>query len=118
MLRLSSGEDLIAHVTMDPNGDYQVESPMEVHIEHNKQANLVMSHWLPVQVARYNITVIKKQFVLAEFLPNEEFSEYYENTVRKVQDVLKAKELADSLSDEELEEIMYAMEDKDNQIIH
>jgi hypothetical protein len=52
------------------------------------------------------------------FEPNEEFAEYYTNTVEKIKNLLKAKNVADSMTDEEIEDIMDAMEDGDGQTLH
>ena len=46
--------------------------------------------------------------------PAEEFCEYYLNTVEKIKELLSAKNLVDSLDDEEVNDIMDAFEEMDN----
>lgn len=118
IIRLKNGEDIIGQV-YDDTGDYEIQEPMSVEIEYRgNTSGLVMHHWLPVQLIDKNKTMIKKDDVLATFHPNKEFQEYYENTVKKLQDLLKAKEITDSLSDEEIEDIMDALEDSEGQVLH
>jgi hypothetical protein len=50
--------------------------------------------------------------------PNDEFAEYYTNTVEKIKMLLKAKNDTDEMTDEEIEDIMDAMEDGDGQTLH
>jgi hypothetical protein len=77
-----------------------------------------MSHWLPVQLIKKNEIKINSRDVLTMFEPNDEFAEYYTNTVEKIKNLLKAKNVADSMTDEEIEDIMDALEDGDGQTLH
>jgi hypothetical protein len=52
------------------------------------------------------------------FEPNTEFEEYYLNTVEKIKSLMKAKELSDEMTDEEIEDIMDALEDSEGQVLH
>jgi len=114
ILRLKNGEDIIGEIYTD-TGDIEIVDPMTVGIEYrNNEPGLVMRHWLPVQLIHSNRTVIKKEDVLTFFHPNKEFSEYYENTVKKMNELLQAKKFADELTNEEIEDIMDAFEDLDN----
>ena len=65
---------------------------------------------IPVQLIDKNFTTIKKEDVLTTFTPNEEFKEYYKNTVKKVQQIMEAKKIADEMSDEEIQEAIDIME--------
>ena len=83
ILRLKNGEDIIGDVYKD-TGDYEILEPMSVGIEtRGREAGLVMQHWLPVQLIEGNKTTIKKEDVLTTFHPNNEFKEYYKNTIQK-----------------------------------
>lgn len=119
ILRLKNGEDIIGEVHKD-TGDYEILEPMSVGIEtRGGQSGLIMSHWLPVQLIEGNRTVIKKEDVLTTFHPNSEFKEYYINTVKKLNDILEAKKLADEMTDEEIQEAIDAMElELGNKTIH
>ena len=113
ILRLKNGEDIIGEVYTD-TGDYEILEPMSVGIEtRGGQSGLIMSHWLPVQLIEENKTTIKKEDVLTKFTPNSEFVEYYLNTVEKIKQILEAKKVADSMSDEEIQEAIDLMELED-----
>ena len=114
IVRLQNGEDIIGNLTTQDIGLglYQIEEPMSVGIDyHGKQAGLSMQHWLPVQLIKKNEIVIDKKDVLCILEPNDEFCEYYVNTVEKIRDLLSAKEIVDNMDDEEVEEIMDALEE-------
>ena len=111
ILRLKNGEDIIGEVYTD-TGDYEILEPMTVGIEtRGGQSGLVMQHWLPVQLIEENRTFIKKEDVLTKFTPNDEFVEYYLNTVEKIKQILEAKKVADSMSDEEIQEAINKIKD-------
>ena len=117
IVRLKNGEDIVGqlHDYKDNNGNiesYDVIEPMTVDVEYrNKEAGLVMRHWLPVQLIKHNEINIKQQDILCLLEPADEFAEYYVNTVEKIHDLLKAKNLVDELNDEEVNDIMDALEE-------
>lgn len=112
IVRLQNGEDIIGNLTTQDIGLYQIEEPMSVGVEyHGKTPGLSMQHWLPVQLIKKNEIVLDKKDVLCILEPNDEFCEYYTNTVEKIKELLAAKNLVDSFDDEELEDIMEAFEE-------
>ena len=118
ILRLKNGEDIIGEVFTD-TGDYEIQQPMSVSVEyHGKESGLVMQHWLPVQLIDRNQTVIKKEDVLTTFIPNKEFSEYYESTIERMERLLKVKKEVDAMSDEEISEIMEDLYDGKDKTYH
>ena len=54
------------------------------------------------------------------FEPADDFCEYYVNTVEKIKDLLKSKNIVDNLDDEEIDNIMEAFEElnKDGNTLH
>jgi hypothetical protein len=70
-----------------------------------KESGLVMHHWLPVQLIDRNQTVIKKEDVLTTFIPNKEFSEYYESTIERMERLLKVKKEVDPISNERYQKL-------------
>jgi hypothetical protein len=119
IVRLKNGEDIIGSLTSLPIDDIQITEPMTVSVINRGQENgLVMSHWLPVQLIKKNEITIKSCDVLTIFEPNEEFAEYYVHTVEKIKSLMKAKEITDELSDDEIEDIMDALEDSEGQVLH
>lgn len=119
IIRLKNGEDIIGEVFEDIRDELEIDCPMTVDLEYRgNQSGLVMAHWLPVQLIERNRAIIKSCDVLTRFHPNNEFAEYYMNTVERLKDILKAKELTDSLSDEEVEDIMDALDEGTGQTLH
>jgi hypothetical protein len=107
IIRLKNGEDIIGQVASLESDTFEIKEPMSVGLEyHNNQSHLVMHHWLPVQIISINKTVLKKEDVLTTFLPNEEFAEYYTNTIDKLNKILEAKRIAESMTDEEIQQAM------------
>ena len=118
IIRLKNGEDIIGEVLTD-TGDYEIQEPMSVSIEHRgNQSGLVMNHWLPVQLINRNQTIIKKEDVLTTFLPNDEFAEYYANTVERLARLMKVREEVDQMSDDEISEIMEDLVDDKDRTYH
>lgn len=116
IVRLQTGEDIIGNMTdLYDTGSYIIEEPMSVDIEYrNKEAGLMMHHWLPVQLISKNEITLKEKDVLCILEPNDEFCEYYLNTVEKIKDLLEAKNLVDSLDDDEVNDIMDALDELDS----
>ena len=112
ILRLSNGEDIIGNAIEQYVGQYIVSEPMSVDIDyHSKEAGLIMHHWLPIQLIDKNEVQLEPKDVLCVMEPNNEFREYYLNTVEKIKDLLKAKNLVDSLDDDEVNDIMDAFDE-------
>jgi hypothetical protein len=116
IVRLQNGEDIIGNVTDIYNtGKYTVEEPMSVSINYRgKEPGLEMHHWLPVQLINRNEITLENKDVLCILEPNDEFCEYYMHTVEKIKDLLKAKNLVDSLDDDEVNDIMDAFDELDS----
>jgi hypothetical protein len=112
IVRLQNGEDIIGYVTNKENGLYDITEPMSVAIEQlHDHAGLVMRHWLPIQLVKRNEIVLGDKDILCMIEPAADFCEYYVNTIEKLQNLLKAKNLVDSFSDEEIDDIMEAFDD-------
>jgi hypothetical protein len=118
ILRLKTGEDIIGDV-YNLGVAYEIHEPMTVDIDYRgKESGLIMQHWLPVQLITENHTVIKMEDVLTKFEPNKEFTEYYKNTVEKINELLKAKQVADSMTDEEINSLMDVLEESYKHTLH
>ena len=111
IVRLKNGEDIVGQL-FDVEDSYDVIEPMTVDVEYRgKEAGLVMRHYLPVQLVKYNEVTIKQSDVLCIMEPSADFAEYYVNTVEKVHDLLKARNLVDELDDDEVNDIMDALDE-------
>jgi hypothetical protein len=114
IVRLQNGEDIMGCFTAN-NENFDVSEPMAVHVEHNgKEAGLMMRHWLPVQLIKKNEITLEHKDILCVLEPSEEFCEYYLNTVEKIKALLKAKTLVDNMNNEEVNDIMDAFEEMNN----
>ncbi len=112
IVRLQTGEDIIGNITELDLGCLNVSEPMSVEIDYRKNSpGLIMHHWLPVQLIKKNEIQISNKDVLCLLEPNDEFTEYYLSTVEKIKELLDAKNLVDSLDDEEIDNIMEAFEE-------
>lgn len=111
ILRLQSCLDVVANVCIDLNG-YNLKDPMVVDIDHSgPRAGLVMQHYLPVQIIKKNTISVANNNILCEIEPSLEFSEYYENTVSKIAELLRAKSVIEELSKDDYSDVMDAFED-------
>ena len=115
IVKLRNGEDLVGTLTSTDIGSYKLEEPMsfEIDFRHNS-SGLIMRHWLPVQLVKKNEIELSQKDILAILEPADDFCEYYWNTVEKIKDLLKAKNIVDEMSDEEIDMIMNEFEDMNN----
>jgi hypothetical protein len=115
IVRLKNGEDIVGQLIQKSNSDsfgYDIIEPMTVDIDYRgKEAGLIMRHWLPVQLVKHNEINIKESDILCLLEPSDDFVEYYMNTVEKIHDLLKAKNLVDELDDDEVNDIMDALDE-------
>jgi hypothetical protein len=122
IIKLQNGTDLIANVAMNNAEEYVLEEPMEFNIDirGRGESGLIMRHWLPVQLLKKNSISIKTKDVLSVMEPEDEFCEYYLNTVYKIKELLKAKSLVDDMDDDEIQEMIDEFEDlrNDGDTIH
>ena len=111
IVRLKNGDDIVGQL-INVNDSYDVIEPMTVDVEYRgKEPGLVMRHWLPIQLVKHNEINIKQSDVLCVLEPSDDFAEYYVNTVEKIHDLLKARNLVDELDDDEVNDIMDALEE-------
>ena len=112
IIRLKNGEDIVGQITTNNNDTFDVLEPMTVGVDfRGREAGLVMQHWLPIQLVKKNEVTLSNNDILCFIEPDNNFCEYYTNTVQKIHELLKAKNLVDSLEDEEMNNIMDAIEE-------
>jgi hypothetical protein len=124
IIKLQNGIDLIANVSMNNDDSYLLDEPMEFGLEYrNGESNLIMKHWLPVQLIKKNSIQIQVKDILSFVEPDDSFCEYYINTIEKIKNLVKAKNnLSDGndLSEGEIQHIINEFENMEQQgvIIH
>ena len=95
IIRLKSGEDIIGTCNLyNDDKEMDVHEPMTVDVETRGSyaGQLIMSNWLPINLIKDNKTTLNLQDVLFMLDPEDSFIEYYQNTVGKLKEVLKAKQ--------------------------
>jgi SAM-dependent MidA family methyltransferase len=112
IIKLQNGTDLIANVTATSLDRITLEEPMEFQIDYRgKDTGLIMNHWLPVQLVKRNSVEIFTKDVLSILEPDEEFCEYYINTVSRIKELIKAKNEVTKMSEEEITQMINEFED-------
>jgi hypothetical protein len=118
ILRLKNGDDIICD--MEKDGDtYYINSPMLIWMENNgKVPKLCMDHWLPIQVVEDNAVTLTENDILTTMLPNSSLLEYYINTIDEMNSVLRAKEEADKMSDDDIIDTLLALQEGFGSTLH
>jgi len=112
IIKLQNGTDLIANVSATSLDRITLEEPMEFQIDYrSRDTGLIMNHWLPVQLVKRNSVEIFTKDVLSILEPDEEFCEYYINTVSKIKGLIKAKNEVTKMSEEEITQMINEFED-------
>lgn len=118
MIRLKNGEDIIAQVS-DDGICYQIFDAMSVAVEYKgKATGIAMTYWLPVQLIKNQPVDLQYADILTTMDPNDALIEYYESTVERFHELLHAKEVADSMSDEELQDAFESMQLTKDLLVH
>jgi hypothetical protein len=101
LIRLKSGEDIIAYIEQVDKLNFVVREPMVVLTKQDNRTNkhiIMMDHWLPVPLIQHNEAFITESEIVTMLEPTSKFSEYYENAVNDIKQIL---DFNTSSSDEE-----------------
>ena len=83
ILRLQSGEDIIADCVVDDNYLVQLNNPMLLVFKRTiKGTVMMMVPWLPIEVICDNIATITQDDILTFAEPKADLIEYYGNMVQ------------------------------------
>lgn len=104
IVRFKDGLDVISECTEISKDVLVLENPMMFEI---RGVNLQLQHWLPIAVMKQDYVEVNLDNVLCTMNPNDDFEEYYLNTLMKLQEDMK-KEREVLLTDE----ILSAFEEK------
>lgn len=118
ILRLKNGDDIICDLEKD--GDtYYINAPMTIWMDGPTNVpKLCMDHWLPLPVIKDNFVTLKSEDIMTEFYPNEQLEEYYTHTIDQLNSVLRTKEMADQMNNDDLLETILAMEEGSGSTFH
>ena len=91
IVRLTSGEDIVCGL-IESDGTYYLKNPMVFLLKDTgKQFVLMLQNWLPMQVMKMNEAIIKEKDVIAVLQPDENFTEYFLNECKEMEETIQAK---------------------------
>ena len=116
ILRLNTGEDIIGACLDDQaNGMIDIEHPMRVVVRRSPDMHktvLLMSPWLPLELIEDDLASINYADIITVISPNQQFIEYYTNTVTEFVNKIKEDTEEDPFDlDEEDEDEPSSMEE-------
>ena len=107
IVRLQSGEDVIANYTDDEEGSITLTNPMTLMFKRmpTGRAVMMMSPWLPLELVEDNVACIYAQDILSVFQPKQPIINYYNTTVTEVEEDRKNEEMNElhDLEEDDLE---------------
>ena len=108
IIRLQSGEDIIAGLTHDDKSEMMMlDNPMHLIFKRTSQGTVMMMlPWLPIELIKDNIATIYSSDVLTIVDPKDALVEYYGNMINTQQ----LKDMRDNTMVENLKE---ALDDSD-----
>jgi hypothetical protein len=103
ILRLKSGEDIIAYLEQVDKLNFIVREPMVVLLKSDARSGkqiIMMDHWLPAPLIQHNEAFITENEIVTILEPTSEFSEYFEDAVDTIH---RAKSAGGEVSDSDEE---------------
>ena len=79
----------------------------------NQKQVLTLANWAPSSIIKTNECVIGDNDILTKFDPTDIFVEHYLGTLKTISALAKAKKEADELNDDEITNLIEAMEEKE-----
>ena len=95
IVRLQSGEDVIANYRDDEEGSITLTNPMALIFKRmpTGRAVMMMSPWLPLELVEDNIACIYAQDILSVFQLKQSIIDYYNTTVTEVEEDRQNEEM-------------------------
>lgn len=107
IVRLQSGEDVIANYADDEEGSITLTNPMSLMFKRmpTGRAVMMMSPWLPLELVEDNVACIYAQDILSVFQPKQSIIDYYNTTVTEVEEDRQNEEMNElhDLEEDDLE---------------
>jgi hypothetical protein len=115
IVRLKTGTDIIGYIKEDNYLTYIRDAMIiEMHDDlKNRKQILTLANWAPSSIIKTNECFIGDNDILTKFEPTEVFVDHYLGTLKTISNLVKAKEEADKLKDDEIMEMIEAMEEKE-----
>lgn len=108
IIRLQSGEDIIADYLADEEGDtVLLDKPMHIILKRlpNGKSVMMMMPWLPVEIIKDNEAIVYQSDILSIFEPRDDLIEHYSSVLNQFEEVLNSYEEVEDDEDDEEEEI-------------
>jgi hypothetical protein len=113
IVRLQSGEDVIANYADDDEGSITLTNPMSLMFKRmpTGRAVMMMSPWLPLELVEDNVACIYAQDILSVFQPKQSIIDYYNTTVTEVEEDRQNEEM-NELHDLEEDDLEMSVEEE------
>ena len=122
VIRLKVGIDLIGYVSELDSHRYRITKPMKIGIQidpTNAQPYFTMQTWLPTQYIKTDFVDLWDNDIVFVSDTTINFEDYYLDTINKFDRINAGLEVIDNIKTiKDEEEIMKALDEMDNQIIH
>ena len=132
IIRLQTGEDIVANIIEEDQDSVTVDAPMKLIFRRlpNGQSVMMMMHWLPVELIKQDSAIIYLEDIITVMDSKDSMIEYYDNLVNKaLLDALESEDLLEkslmSQEDDEMEdmndlaeELTERLEDIKNRTLH
>ena len=108
IVRLQSGEDIMADILQDEENDtIMLDNPMQVIFKRipTGQTVMMMAPWLPIEIIKENSAIVYSSDILTIIEPKEDLVDYYGTVVIEAQQRMEEKRhFSDQEEDDEYDE--------------
>jgi hypothetical protein len=126
ILRLQSGEDIIAETIEDSNGYFILKNPFVIFTKRNGEVktSVFLVPWLPIDIIEQNVANIFMSDVMTMMIPTMELIDYYTRMLLEVEmddySLLSSDEDTTYVDDEDdfMEEDIEPIEVQGNKTVH
>jgi hypothetical protein len=129
IVRLQSGEDIMADVIQDEENDtLLLDNPMHIIFKRipSGQTIMMMMPWLPIEIIKENNAIVYATDILTIIEPKDDLIEYYGNIVFEAHEKMMETRDFNSYEDDEedgeeelsSEEIMELIKEKKKNYLH
>ena len=128
IVRLQSGEDIMADIIEDEENDtIFLDNPMHIIFKRipTGQTVMMMMPWLPIEVIKENSAIVYSSDILTIIEPKEDLVDYYGTVVIEAQQRMEEKrdfsnEEEDDYDEEEIdeEELLEVLKEKKKHKLH
>ena len=105
ILRLKDGSDIICNTYIRDPEMVELEYPMMFELVNQR---MILQHWLPLAAMKGTSVSIRLTEIVCIMEPNDEFCEYYETAVNKLNSV------EESMEEDGFNDIINAMDELEN----